>query len=190
MKSLVFATTNAGKLAELKAMLGPPWVVHSSSEFPAIGEVAETADSFAGNAELKARALCAATGLLSVGDDSGLCVDALGGRPGVLSARYAASDAERNSKLLAELAGVSLRTAYFECALCAVWPSGRVERAIGVCRGAIAFSARGEQGFGYDPIFEMPGGITLAEMTREQKAQVSHRGAAFRALASALHDAR
>ena len=186
---LVFATTNPGKLKELSDLLGPSWLVKSARDFPSVPEVEETATTFEGNAELKARALCAATGLLAIGDDSGLCVDALDGRPGVYSARYAPTDAERHSKLLGELAAVPAgpgRAAYFECALCAVWPDGRIERARGRCEGSIAFVARGSQGFGYDPLFELPDGKTLAELGQTQKAAVSHRGAAFRALVTKL----
>jgi len=187
-RRIVFATTNAGKLAELSELLGPEWQVSSARDFPEVGEVDETAETFAGNAELKARAWCAATGLLSLGDDSGLCVSALDGRPGVRSARYAPTDVERNQKLLAELEGVepARRTARFECALCAVWPSGRIEPARGVCEGRIGLAARGEGGFGYDPVFELPNGRTMAELTRAEKATVSHRGAAFRALVTKL----
>ncbi len=190
-KTVVFATTNPGKLVELRDLLGPGWLVKSSRDFPQVGEVDETADTFAGNAELKARALCSATGLLSLGDDSGLCVDALGGRPGVYSARYAASDELRMRRLVTELADANAvtaaqRSAHFECALCAVWPDGRVEVAVGQCHGRIGTVPRGTHGFGYDPIFELPDGRTLAELNRDEKALVSHRGAALRALMTKL----
>lgn len=187
-RSIVFATTNAGKVAELAELLGPSWVVKSALDFAQVGQIQETAVTFEGNAQLKARAFCEATGLLCVADDSGLCVDALEGRPGVHSARYAPTDAERNAKLLSELASIEAerRTAHFECALCAVWPDGRIEIAKGTCHGRIASEPRGDHGFGYDPVFELPTGQTLAQLTRSQKAQVSHRGAAFRALVTKL----
>ena len=186
MKTLVLATTHQGKLAELRDLLGAGWAVKSPADFHSVPEVEETATTFAGNAELKARALCAATGELSVGDDSGLCVDALQGRPGVYSARYAPTELARIEKLVAELEGATDRSARFECALCAVWPDGRVERATGVCEGRIGLAPRGQGGFGYDPIFELPDGRTLAELSRAEKAIASHRGAAFRALVTRL----
>lgn len=186
MKVIVFATTNAGKLGELSAMLGPSWRVKSARDYPEVGDVEETATTFAGNAELKARALCAASGELSLGDDSGLCVDALDGRPGVYSARYAPSDAERIAKLVGALRGAADRSAHFECALCAVWPDGRIETSSGRCEGRIGLAPRGQGGFGYDPIFEVADGRTLAELSGDEKAAVSHRGAAFRALVTKL----
>lgn len=186
MKVVVLATTNQGKLVELREMLGAGWVVKSPADYPGLPEVDETEATFAGNAELKARALCAATGELSVGDDSGLCVDALKGGPGVYSARYAPTTEARIAKLLRALEGVADRSAHFECALCAVWPDGRVERATGVCEGRIALVPRGQGGFGYDPVFEFADGRTMAELSSAEKAAVSHRGAAFRALVMAL----
>lgn len=183
---LVLATTNPGKVAELREMLGPAWVVKSMADFPGVPEVDETEATFAGNAELKAGALCAATGELSVGDDSGLCVDALNGGPGVYSARYALTTEARIAKLLGALAGVADRSAHFECALCAVWPDGRIERAIGLCTGRIGLEPRGHGGFGYDPVFELGDGRTMAELSQVEKAEISHRGAAFRALVTTL----
>ncbi|MBL9038708.1 MAG: RdgB/HAM1 family non-canonical purine NTP pyrophosphatase [Archangium sp.] len=187
-RRLVFASTNAGKLAELSALLGSEWTVQSLSDFPQIGEIAETADTFEGNALLKARACLAATGILSVADDSGLCVDALGGGPGVHSARYAATDALRISTLLSALHGLTpeQRTARFVCVLCAAWPDGRIEYARGECEGRILHRPRGEGGFGYDPIFRLPEGRSMAELSREEKAAVSHRGKAFAALVTRL----
>jgi XTP/dITP diphosphohydrolase len=188
MRTLVFATSNGGKRKELEALLGGGWQVKSAADFPEIPEVDEDQPTFEGNAAKKARTFARATGLLSLADDSGLCVDALGGRPGVLSARYGASDAERIARLLGELAGVTdaQRTARFECALCLVAPDGRETVTRGTCEGRIIHAPRGAQGFGYDPIFELPGGKTMAELSRDEKSAVSHRGNAFRLLAETL----
>lgn len=179
---LVFATTNVGKLAELRGLLGEGHQVLPASAFPEVGEVEEDRDTFAGNAEKKARAYCVASGLPALADDSGLCVDALSGRPGVHSARYAPTDAERIAKLLAELSGVSARGAHFACVLALATPDGAVSFAEGRCEGSIAQAPAGEHGFGYDPIFLLPSGLTLAQLRREEKAAVSHRGKAFEAM--------
>jgi XTP/dITP diphosphohydrolase len=182
MNELVFATTNSGKLIELAGLVGARLAVRSLKDFPEIGEIDETADTFEGNAELKAVVVAKATGRWALADDSGLVVDALGGRPGVYSARYAPTDAERIEKLLAELRGVpdEARAARFVCALCLASPTGERVFRRGTCEGRIGHTARGSHGFGYDPIFELPDGRTLAELTHEQKSGLSHRGQAFR----------
>jgi XTP/dITP diphosphohydrolase len=187
-RTLVFATTNKGKLVELKALLGDGFVVRSAADFPAFPEVEEDAPTFEGNAEKKARVWAERTGQWALADDSGLCVDALDGRPGVQSARYEATDAARIAKLLRELAGIPAerRTARFVCALCLAQPGGEVELTRGTCEGRIGVVARGTNGFGYDPIFELPDGRTLAELSTEEKSGVSHRGAAFKAIAARL----
>ncbi len=150
-------------------------------------DVDEDRPTFEGNAEKKARAFLAATGLPSLADDSGLSVEALGGRPGVLSARYAPTDSERIAKLLAELKGVQNRKAWFTCALCLALPGGAVELSVGECHGEIIDAPRGQHGFGYDPVFLIPSlGKTLAELTRPEKAGLSHRGVAMRKLAPRL----
>jgi XTP/dITP diphosphohydrolase len=183
---LVFATTNLGKLAELRELVTGLDVVSAADAAPGL-EVDEDRDTFAGNAEKKAREFLKVTGLPSLADDSGLCVDALGGRPGVLSARYAPTDAERIEKLLAELNGVANRRARFVCALCLARPDGTLETAEGTCEGEILAAPRGTQGFGYDPIFLIPSlGKTLAELARPQKAGLSHRGMAMRVMAALL----
>ena len=182
---LVFATTNAGKLAELQGLVGDRVQVLAAGDVPPVPEVDEDQPTFEGNARKKALTWAKATGLPALADDSGLCVDALGGRPGVQSARYGPDEASRNAKLLGELAGVPAgrRTARFECALCLALPSGECVEARGTCEGEIGFAPRGAHGFGYDPVFEVPGtGRTLAEHTRDEKAAFSHRGRAFRAL--------
>lgn len=182
MKGLVFATSNRGKLVELQGLVGAALPIQSLADFPSIGEIDETADTFEGNAELKARAVARATGRWALADDSGLVVDALQGRPGVRSARYAPTDRERIEKLLAELDGVAteLRTARFVCSLCLCSPAQEVRFTRGTCEGRVGRAPRGAHGFGYDPIFELSDGHTLAELTHEEKSGLSHRGQAFR----------
>ncbi len=184
MKQLVFATSNKGKLVELRGLLGADVTIESLADYPSIGEIAETAETFEGNAELKARAVARATGKWALADDSGLAVDALGGQPGVHSARYAPTDAERIQKLLAALRDVAddRRSARFICSLCLASPTGEVVFTRGTCEGRIGHVPRGAHGFGYDPIFELPDGRTLAELTHEQKSGLSHRGQAFRSM--------
>jgi XTP/dITP diphosphohydrolase len=181
---LLFATTNPGKLRELRGLVGDAVEVLSLKELPPIPEPVEDGATFEENAEKKARAYAEASGLPALADDSGLCVDALGGRPGVHSARYAeGDDRARYEKLLAELASVPepQRTASFRCALCLAFPAGLARVEVGRCDGRIAFGPRGSHGFGYDPVFLLPQlGRTLAELTPEEKAGLSHRGQAFR----------
>lgn len=183
---LLFATRNKGKVAELRALVGDLVEIVSLDDVPSVPEVEEDADTFAGNAEKKARVSANASGLPALADDSGLCVDALGGQPGVLSARYAeGTDAVRYTKLLRELADLpkERRGAAFKCVLCLAFPDGRTFFAEGECRGRIGFAPRGEHGFGYDPVFEVDeAGTTMAQLSKEQKSAISHRGAAFRAL--------
>lgn len=188
MRTLVFATTNQGKLSELRALVGNRFTVRSSADYPHVPEVDESADTFSGNAELKALACARGSGELSLADDSGLCVNALGGAPGVRSARYGSTDAERIERLLRELEGVpaSRRGARFQCALVLAAPSGKTELTQGTCEGRIAFAPRGTNGFGYDPLFLLADGRTMAELTRDEKALISHRGAAFRRMAVLL----
>jgi XTP/dITP diphosphohydrolase len=185
---LVFATTNAGKLAELR-VLCPPGVEVVSAADVSLPEVLEDGATFAENAQKKALSALAATGFAALADDSGLCVDALGGRPGVLSARYApGSDADRVARLLEELAQVpgGARGASFQCVLCLALPGGKTVEAEGECRGTITRTPQGKGGFGYDPVFLLPSGQTMAELSGDEKARVSHRGLAFARLAPAL----
>lgn len=181
-RSLVFATSNQGKLRELRVLLGPAWTVLSASDFPHLPEVEEDAPTFEGNAAKKAHAFARALGLWALADDSGLCVDALEGRPGVLSARYAATDGARIARLLEELTEVpeARRTARFVCAMALVSPDGAERMTRGTCEGRIGHLAKGSHGFGYDPVFYLPDGRSLAELSTEEKSAVSHRGAAFR----------
>ncbi|WNG49482.1 RdgB/HAM1 family non-canonical purine NTP pyrophosphatase [Archangium minus] len=180
---LLFATTNKGKLRELRGLVGDVVEVLALSDLPPIPEPVEDGVTFEENAELKARAYAEATGLPALADDSGLCVDALDGRPGVYSARYAeGSDKDRYEKLLGELSGVpdEKRTAAFVCALCLALPGkGRALIEVGRCEGRIGHAPRGSHGFGYDPVFVLPGGKSMAELTSEEKAGISHRGVAF-----------
>lgn len=182
--TLVFATTNPGKLKELRALVGESVRVLSAADVPDAPEVVEDAPDFEGNARKKALEWAKAVGEWALADDSGLCVDALDGRPGVFSARYAPTEAERNQKLLGELKDVprERRTARFECALCLASPGGDTETARGTCEGRIGDAPRGTNGFGYDPVFVLRDGRTMAELTRDEKSALSHRGAAFRAL--------
>lgn len=187
--NLVIATTNAGKLAEYRALLAPLAVsARSPAEFGNGGAIEETGDTFAANALLKARAAAAASGLPALGDDSGLEVDALAGEPGVRSARWAGavSAAERNTRLLARLAAVpdERRGARFVCVVALCRPDGAGALARGEVAGTITRQPRGEGGFGYDPLFLLPGlGRTYAELTAEEKNRLSHRA---QALAAAL----
>ena len=191
-RPLVFATRNKGKLVELRALL-PGLDVRSLDELDrAVPEVVEDADTFAGNASKKAREVARATGCPALADDSGLEVDALGGAPGVWSARYAgepANDAANNAKLLAALAGVPAerRTARFRAVLALADPAGplgdRVITAEGACEGVILDAPRGTGGFGYDPLFYAPElGQTFAEAGVGPKSDLSHRARAMRAM--------
>lgn len=188
-EQLVIATRNAGKRREFEALLhGTGIRVRSLDEFPDAPDPAETGDTFEANALIKARSAAEATGLWALADDSGLCVDALGGGPGVHSARYAeGSDEARWRKLLAELNDVpeERRAAAFVCALVLVGPSGESALGIGRCAGRIATQPRGEQGFGFDPVFLVDGdplGRTMAELSTAEKQSISHRGRAFASL--------
>lgn len=184
----MLASTNAHKAEELQALLAELGVKVAPA--PEALEVAETAPDFEGNALLKAQAYAKAFGTWALADDSGLVVMALEGRPGVHSARYAPTDAERIAKLLGEMEGVGMRAAAFICALALVAPSGElVATGVGCCPGAIALAPRGSNGFGYDPIFELPSGQTFAELSPEEKLQTGHRGRAGRALAALLQGA-
>ena len=186
---LVIATRNAHKLEEIQAIFSlPSLTLLSSFDFPAVPDVDETVITFVENATLKATALSRATGHWAMGDDSGLEVDALGGAPGVYSARYAGLPAvdyaANNQKLLRELDGITNRRARFRTVLALASPDGRVFTVEGRCDGVIAEAPRGRGGFGYDPLF-IPDGETLAfaEMPAEQKNRISHRA---RALAAAV----
>ena len=191
---LVLATRNPHKVAELRAILLPllPEAQIVGAEAFDVPEPVEDEVTFAGNALIKARQLAEATGLLALADDSGICVDAMGGAPGVFSARWCGrhgDDAANLELLLAQMADVPERRrgASFVCAAAMAAPDGREEVAEGVMRGSLLFAPRGENGFGYDPIFRPEGlSVSSAELTPERKEAISHRGKAFRALAARI----
>jgi XTP/dITP diphosphohydrolase len=194
VKQLVFATRNRHKLRELEQLLTPLGyhAVALEALAPNAPEVEEDAPTFAGNAEKKARAALEATGLPSLADDSGLEVDALGGAPGVRSARYAGAghdDRANNERLLREMAEVpdGQRAARFRCALALVTVDGKLHLAEGTCEGSILRAPRGSGGFGYDPLFRLAGAEqTMAELAAEEKNRVSHRARAMRRLSELL----
>ena len=191
---LVLASANPHKAAEITEILLAAGLDVETLPRPAdVPEVVEDGLTLEDNARLKAVALCAATGLPAVADDTGLEVDALGGAPGVWSSRYAGEDAtyeDNVQKLLQELQGVPAerRTARFSTVALVRWPDGREVAAIGEVEGDIVEEARGAEGFGYDPVFRPAegDGRTFAEMTPAEKHAVSHRGRAFRTLAEGL----
>ena len=184
---LLLATNNQAKVGEYKSLLSNlPFELVTLSDLGITARVSETGESLEENARLKATVLAAKSQLVALADDSGLEVDALGGEPGVLSARYAgegASDSDRINYLLKRLKGVpwEKRSACFKCVIAVATPDGAVEFCSGECRGFITFEPRGEEGFGYDPIFYLPElDKTMAELPLELKNQVSHRGQAAR----------
>ena len=194
MKILV-ATGNMGKLREIKQILtGTPYEAVSLKDLEITDTVEEDADSFSGNALKKASFCCQLTGLVTIADDSGLCVDALDGAPGVYSARYSgegATDATNNALLLANIDAVpdEKRTAHFSCAMACVRPDGKQIVKEGQAQGVILRAPRGENGFGYDPLFYVPEfNQTFAELPADTKNRISHRGKALKALAEVLKD--
>lgn len=189
MKSLVVASGNRGKLAEIAEILqGCVDRIYSPADFPHFPEVVEDGDTFDANARKKALSAAAATGMPALADDSGLVVDALGGRPGVYSARFAGEgcgDVANNEKLLSCLDGIesSGRSAAFHCVVALCYPDGTCSAFRGELQGFILESPRGEGGFGYDPLFYVPEfGKTLAELDMETKNRISHRGRALEEL--------
>jgi XTP/dITP diphosphohydrolase len=195
MVKLLIATNNPGKIKEYQELLGdlPLELTYPAQEGLDI-EVIETGGSFAENARLKATAYAKASGLLTLADDSGLEVDALGGEPGIHSARYAgreASDEERYRLLLERLQGVPWeeRTARFRCVIAVATPEGQVYTVEGSCEGIIAFAPKGEHGFGYDPVFYLPEyGMTMAELPLETKNKISHRARAMQGAREILEE--
>ena len=180
----VLATHNPGKLKEMSGILEKFGIeVVMPADLGVDVDVEETGTTFAENAMLKAKAICAASGLPAIADDSGLCVDALNGAPGVYSARYGGEgldDPGRYRLLLNNLRGMGTRAAHFACAVACAFPNGDEITAEGRCDGAIAFAPMGEGGFGYDPVFLVPEKRkTFAQMTAEEKAEISHRGRAL-----------
>ena len=190
-EKFVLATHNPGKLAEMKAILSGLGVeVISPAEAGVSVDVEETGATFAENAMLKAKAVCAAAGLPAIADDSGLCVNALNGGPGVYSARYGGEgldDRGRCVLLLNNMRGQATRAAHFTCAVVCAFPNGDTLEAEGRCDGAIAFAPLGDGGFGYDPVFLIPGkGKTFGQLSPEEKSAISHRGKALTAFTEKL----
>ncbi len=190
----IIATHNAHKLAEIARILAPLGIEAVTDrdlgiELP---EVDETGTTFAENAYLKAASACEFSGLPAIADDSGLAVDALGGEPGVYSARYGGDgldDNDRNNLLLKNMADIPVgqRQAQFVSAVCCVFPNGDTLRTEGIVRGEIGLAAKGENGFGYDPLFYV-GDRTTAEMSPQEKDAISHRGQALAAFAEKLEN--
>ncbi len=186
-RKLLLATNNQAKVREYRSLLQDlPYELVTLAEQGIITTINEVGESLEENARLKATLLAAESRLLALADDSGLKVDALGGEPGRLSARYAgenASDKDRVNYLLLRLKSVprEKRSAHFQCVIAIATPDGEVEFCSGECQGFITFEPRGEQGFGYDPVFYLPElDKTMAELPLEVKNQVSHRGQAAR----------
>ena len=198
MKTVILATNNAHKVSEISNALDfPGWEFKTLREMGIESDPAEDADTFLGNAQIKARAAHEASGgMAALADDSGIAVDALGGAPGVYSSRFAgedATDADNNAKLLADLADTpdDRRTARFVCTLVFVDEDGTETTAYGTVEGRIGYGLQGEGGFGYDPLFwpdVFNGTCTLAEVPQERKNEVSHRGNALRELRAKLEE--
>jgi XTP/dITP diphosphohydrolase len=188
-EKLVVATHNRGKLAEIGALLTPFAIELSAATSFGLAAPDETAVDFVGNAQIKARAAAAATGLAALADDSGFCVAALGGAPGLFSARWAEAEGgfAGGMRKVAALAGAHVdRRAWFVCALCLALPDGTSASFLGRVDGAWIWPARGAQGFGYDPMFVPIGGtLSYGEMSRAEKEADSHRARAFAQLVAA-----
>lgn len=187
----VLATHNPGKLREMGEILKDLGIeVVSPKDLGITVDVEETGTTFAENAMLKAKAVCQAAGLPAIADDSGLCVDALNGAPGVYSARYGGEgldDKGRYLLLLSSLRGAPTRAAHFACAVACAFPNGDTLTAEGRCDGSIAYAPLGEGGFGYDPVFLLPEkGKTFGQLSQEEKSAVSHRGKALKEFAGKL----
>ena len=187
----VLATHNPGKLREMGEILKDFGIeVVSPKDLGITVDVEETGSTFAENAMLKAKAICKAANLPAIADDSGLCVDALNGAPGVYSARYGGEgldDRGRYMLLLSSLRGAPTRAAHFACAVACAFPNGDTLTAEGRCDGSIAYAPLGEGGFGYDPVFLLPGtGKTFGQLSQEEKSAVSHRGRALKDFAGKL----
>jgi len=198
VRKLVLASNNPGKLREIGALLAPLAIEVTSQAAHGVGEADEPHSTFLENALAKARHASRATGLPALADDSGLCVDALAGAPGVQSAYYAGSegsrekrDARNNAKLIAALAGVGDRRAHYYCVMVLVRHADDPQPIFteGVWRGEISAAPRGEGGFGYDPLFYLPARhCTSAELDAQEKNRISHRGQALAKLIARLRD--
>ena len=188
---LILASNNAHKLTEMKAILAPYFdEIVSMGEAGIEHETVEDGKTFMENAVKKAKELAELSGCCAIADDSGLCVDALAGGPGVFSARFAGvhgDDKANNALLLKELEGERERGAHYTCAIALAWPDGRVLTAEDYLYGEIAYDERGTNGFGYDPLFLLKElGLRTAELSPEEKNRISHRGKALRKLVEEL----
>lgn len=193
MDKLIFATKNEGKMREIRMILGDLGVpVLSLKDAGIEADIEENGETFEENAVIKARAVQKFTGGIVLADDSGLEIDSLNGEPGIYSARYMGEDTSyviKNQNLIDRLQGVpeEKRTARFVCVIAAALPDGRVLTSPGVMEGRIGYAAAGENGFGYDPIFFLPQyGCTSAQLSAEQKNEISHRGKALHAMREQL----
>jgi XTP/dITP diphosphohydrolase len=186
---LVVASHNPGKVKEIRELLAPYSVEVVSAADLNLPEPEETGETFIDNAELKARAAAAASGLVALADDSGMSVDALDGAPGIYSARWAGPEKDfvlAMKRVETEIGNAPNRHAQFNCALTLAWPDGHVESFEGTLHGHLVFPPRGTKGFGYDPIFMADGhSLTFGEMEPHAKHKISHRAMAFRQLVSA-----
>lgn len=186
---LVLATHNKGKLKEIADLLAPHDVAVVSAGALGLAEPEEDAPDFAGNARIKARAACEASGLIALADDSGFCVAGLGGAPGVLSARWAGPEKDfvgAMARAEGALGDDADRRAWFAAALCLAWPDGETATFFGRVEGSMIWPPRGNRGFGYDPVFLPAGGrLTFGEMAPEAKEAISHRARAFAQLRAA-----
>lgn len=191
VKKFLLATHNPGKLKEMSAFLSRLEIeLVTPSDLGISVEVEETGKTFAENAMLKAKAACAAAKIPAIADDSGLCVDALNGGPGVYSARYGGEnldDRGRMMLLLNTMRGMPTRSAHFTCAIACAFPNGDILTAEGECAGSIAYAPMGTDGFGYDPVFLVPDKAkTFAQMGVSEKEKISHRGKALKDFLSKL----
>lgn len=194
---VIIASHNEHKKEEFKRILQPlgVHVLAVKDMGISLDDVKETGKTFAENAYIKAFAAMKATGMVSIADDSGLCVEYLDGAPGIFSARYAGEDAtdkDRIYKLLSKLKDVpnEKRNAKFVCSICCIFPDGKFIRVEEECYGKITHKAKGVDGFGYDPIFEYENGLTFAQMSAHEKDRVSHRGKALRSFCKLFEDER
>ena len=193
MKKVIFATGNEGKMKEIREILGDLDIELLSLKDAGIhADIVEDGKTFEENAQIKAKAICDLTGEIVLADDSGLEIDHLNKEPGIYSARYMGEDTSyhiKNAKLIERLEGVSdeERTARFVCAIAAAFPDGNIRTVREAMEGRIGYEERGENGFGYDPIFYLPeDGCTSAELSMEEKNKISHRGKALRAIKDVL----
>lgn len=193
MKKIIFATGNQDKMREIREILADMDVeVVSMKEAGIHADIVENGSTFEENAVIKARTICEMTGEITLADDSGLEIDYLNKEPGIYSARYMGEDTSyhiKNANLIERLAGVpdEKRTARFVCAIAAAFPDGRRETVRAAMEGRIGYEEKGENGFGYDPIFYLPEyGCTSAELSMEEKNKISHRGKALRLIKEAL----